>query len=27
LIVFWFYVLGTAGILRRMRDRGSRAER
>lgn len=27
LIVFWFYVLGTAGILRRMRDRGPRAER
>lgn len=27
LIVFWFYVLGTAGILRRMRDRGARAER
>ncbi|HEY6193532.1 MAG TPA: cytochrome c3 family protein [Candidatus Eisenbacteria bacterium] len=27
LIVFWFYVLGTAGILRRMRDRDPRAER
>jgi hypothetical protein len=26
LIVFWFYVLGTAGILRRMRDRGARAQ-
>jgi predicted CXXCH cytochrome family protein len=26
LIVFWFYVLGTVGILRRMRDRAPRAK-
>ena len=26
LIVFWFYVLGTAGILRRMRNRAPRAQ-